>query len=292
MQRRRATYGLLFGAIACGVSAFTLASRAPVAAASSVESTYRAPGAATVTTTSFTDTATGYAFQVRYPSTLGNGGTRHPLVTWGNGSDAVPSQYNGLLDHLASWGFVVVASTSTQTGTGAEILAGARAMVAADADPASPFFGTIDTGNVAAVGHSQGAGGSVRASIAGSDLITTTVPIALPAQIWVSKPADAYDVTQLTAPVFFVGGSLDLLISSALVNVGYYHQVPGAAAVAMLRWADHNTIQGTGGRFLGYITAWLRYQLAGDPVAATAFTGATPEFRTNSAWAWQFAKHL
>lgn len=289
MQRRHL---VVFAAIACGVVAWITVPRPPVSAASTIESAYAAAGASAVVTTPFTDPLTGYAYEVRYPAGLGTDGQRHPVVTWGNGSNAVPAQYDGLLDHLASWGFVVVASLSTQTGTGAEILAGARAIVAADADPASPFHGAIDTAHVAAVGHSQGAGGSVRASIAGPDIITTTVTIALPAQIWVSKPADAYDVSQLTAPVLFLGGSLDLLISSALVNVGYYNQVPGPAAVAMLRWADHNTIQGTGGRFLGYITAWLRYQLAGDPVAATAFTGPTPELPTNSAWAWQFTKHL
>lgn len=224
------------------------------------------------------------------PVDLGANGFAHPIVTWGNGSWAVPGHYTGVLEHLASWGVVVIASTSSQTGTGDEILAGARAMVAADGDPASPYFGKLDTAHIAAVGHSQGAGGSVRATIAGGGLITTVVPIALPAQIWVSTPEHRYDVSRLEQPVFFLGGSLDLLICGPLVVTGYYGAVPGAAAAAVLRGADHNTIQNTGGRFLGYLTAWLMYRLRDDAIAAAAFTGPNPELLSNAAWSWPRVK--
>lgn len=35
---------------------------------------------------------------------------------------------------------------------------------------------------------------------------------------------------------------------------------------------------------LGYATAWLAYQLRGDPIAAAAFTGTRPELVSNSNW--------
>jgi hypothetical protein len=38
------------------------------------------------------------------------------------------------------------------------------------------------------------------------------------------------------------------------------------------------------GRFLGYATAWLEYQLRGNATAAGAFTGAHPELASNTDW--------
>ena len=40
----------------------------------------------------------------------------------------------------------------------------------------------------------------------------------------------------------------------------------------------------TVGRFLGYATAWLEYQLRGNATAAGAFTGAHPELVSNTNW--------
>jgi hypothetical protein len=256
-------------------------------AATAIESTYAATGSWAVTH----EVIQGGAYEVFRPTALGSGGTRHPIVTWGNGSNATPSQYAGLLTHLASWGYVVIASTSTATGTGAEILAGAQLLVAADTTPGSPFEGKLDTAHVAAAGHSQGAGGSVRATQHSGGLITTTIPINLPARLWVS-PGDEYEPSQLTDPVLFLTGGLDLLIAGPLTMNGFYAEVPGAAAKGAVRGAGHNEVQGSGGRFRGYLTAWLRYQLDGDATARAAFVGSPPEMNTNSAWAWQAQKNL
>jgi len=244
-----------------------------------------------VTTEQITDAAGAATHEVFRPADLGADGTRHPIVTWGNGSGATPSSYAALLRHLASWGFVVVVSTSTQTGTGEEILAGVRWLVEQDGDPASAYFGALDTTAVAAVGHSQGAGGSVRAAVHGDGLITTVVPIQLPAQIWVS-PGDEYDVSQLRVPVLFLGGGLDLIISAPWTLRAYYDQVPGPAALGVRAWAGHLAPTGDGDGFRGYLTAWLRYRLAGDAEAAAAFAGPDPELLRNPAWQWQATNHL
>jgi hypothetical protein len=50
-------------------------------------------------------------------------------------------------------------------------------------------------------------------------------------------------------------------------------------------------VQGSGGGFLGYVTAWLRRQLAGDPAAGAAFRGARPELLTDPARRNQAAKN-
>jgi pimeloyl-ACP methyl ester carboxylesterase len=259
-------------------------------AANAIEAAYAVAGPSAVATASGTD-ANGIALQVFYPANLGVGGTRAPVITWGNGSFATPAQYTGLLNQLASWGFVVVASTDQSTGTGSEMLAALDWMEAQDAVAGSPFQGKLDLTREGAIGHSQGAGGTVNATNHSGGRIDTAVTIALPAQLWVS-PGDAFAVASLAVPTFFLGGANDILIAGPTTTTGYYNAKPGAAAKAILKGADHNTIQGTGGGFLGYITAWMRYQLAGDTTARGAFVGSPPELTTNTAWSNAATKSL
>jgi pimeloyl-ACP methyl ester carboxylesterase len=250
----------------------------PARATATIESYYRVAGPWTVATADV-----GTAYKLFYPADLGGGGFRHPIITWGNGTNAVPSQYSGVLNQLASWGFAVVASTDKTTGTGSEMLDAARYLVDRNADPASVFYGKLDVTKVGAVGHSQGAGGSVNTATKSDGLITSVVPISLPAPGLVGS-GDKFFVDQLTCPVLFLSGSNDWLISPHSAVQGYYNAVPGAAAKAMLKGAGHNTIQGSGGGFLGYLTAWLMYTLQGDSTARGAFVGSPPEIDTNTSW--------
>jgi hypothetical protein len=263
----------------------------PAAAANAIETIYKTAGTFAVSTTTVTDATNALTYNLYYPTQLGAGGMRHPIITWGNGTNATPGQYYGLLNHLASWGFVVVAVDDPTTGTGTEMLAAAQYMVQKDSDGASIFYQKLDTTKVGAIGHSQGAGGTVNATNHSNGLIKTAVTIALPNQIWVSA-GDEYYVNQFTVPVLFLGGATDIIIASPSTQTGYYNQVPGAAAVAVLKGAGHNTIQQTGGGFLGYINAWMMYVLRNDTTARGAFVGAPPEFTTNTAWQNQARKNL
>jgi hypothetical protein len=255
-----------------------------------VRDRYAARGRWAVTTRTVRDQS-GSEFVLVHPTDLGGRGVRHPIVTWGNGSFAVPSQYAGLLEHLASWGFVVVASTSSRTAKGVEMLAGARYLVAENDRPTSDLYRTLRTRRVGAVGHSQGAGGAVNATNRSRGLVKTTVPVALPDERLVS-PGDEYDVARLHRPVLFLGGGLDLVIAPPTTIRGFYDRVDGPAAMAVLTGAGHNTIQGTGGDLTPYLTAWLRYQLVRDRVASRAFVGRRPEIDRDPAWQDQREKRL
>lgn len=285
MSRRRALRVAAVGLLSAGLVSRTT----PAVAASAIESHYAVRGPWAVTASDASD-ASG-AYRLHHPVNLGAGGFRHPIVTWGNGSYATPALYPGVLDQLASWGFAVVASTDTTTGTGTEMLAAAHYLVDRDADPASPFHQRLDTTRVGAAGHSQGAGGTVNAANLSAGLVTAAVPIALPAPLWVGA-GDRFQAAELSCPVLFVSGGDDWLISPAAALRGYYDQVPGAAAMAVLKGAGHNDVQGTGGGFLGYLTAWLMYHLQGDAYARGAFAGSAPEFTGNAAWQNQAAKNL
>lgn len=246
-----------------------------------IESTYAATGPWRVETEQVVD-GEGRSYVVHRPAALGAHGFAHPIVTWGNGTLRPEWSYAVLLEHLASWGFVTIASTSVFTGGGDEILAGAQYLVAQDALPGSVYHHRLATRRVAAIGHSQGAYGALNAARHSAGLVRTIVPISLPDPFWVS-PEHAADLSDISQSVFFVSGSGDWL-STPKGILSYFEQIPGTAIVGTRVGALHDEILSPTDGYLGYVTAWLMYQLEDDAVAAKAFNGAHPELLANASW--------
>ncbi len=226
-----------------------------------------------------------------------------PIITWGNGTSATPGMYSTLLTHFASYGFTVIASVLPNTGSGREIDAAAHYLVSQDSQKNSPFFQHLNVHKVAAVGHSQGATGVVRAAVADPALITTVITFSLPAEIYSLPNPDCPTSAACTPkpwllphPIFFIStlGPEDAFIANPAVEKLDFDEVPGHAAMGVIfqsgnKSADHSSIQNTGAggnpqSELGYPTAWLEYQLLGNAVAAKAFTGSHPELEHNTDW--------
>ncbi|MDI9899525.1 alpha/beta hydrolase [Rhodococcus sp. IEGM 1409] len=234
------------------------------------------------------ESVTGY--QLFYPTDIATVEERHPVVTFGNGSYATYEEYEALLQHLASWGFVVVVADSSVTGDGTEILGAAQYVVDQDTNAESIFHQRIDTDNIASVGHSQGAGGAINAATQSANLITATAVLDLPDPWWASRPVDVIDVAQLTGPTFFMTGADDP-VSTADPQAEYFDKTTGPAVRGRLLGVSHNwAADGEG--FRGYLTAWLRFTLSGDQTAAQAFVGDSAEILTDSHWDRQAVKGL
>ncbi|WP_280407091.1 hypothetical protein [Nocardia brasiliensis] len=314
---RRTVRMIAVALLACvtPVAGVAAAEPAPYVPNPGIESTYFQPGPAAVTEQlGFGCCDSGGAkFDVWYPTELG--AQRHPIVLWGNGSDAVPSQYRYLLRHFASWGFVVVATENRNTGSGSDIRKSLEFLLAQGDDPASVFFGKLDRDAVGAVGHSQGASGVLNALRDSAGAIKTAVPLELPAQHWCSTAASCADTRALTTgSVFFVNGTADGIVSPShqalpwqveglQSNRAYYEATPAGVRKAWgtLDGPNHNDVQGqpdcaaastpcTTGVFgyLGYPTAWLLAQLRGDADALAAFRADSGElFTPSSNWRHQ-----
>ncbi len=257
-----------------------------VSGASTIEATYATLGPWAVSTGSATAGAETYS--LFYPTDLGAGGFKHPILTWGNGTGATPSQYADTLDHLASWGFVVIASDSGSVGLGTEMLDGAEYMVAENADPASVFYQKLDPAKVGALGHSQGAGGTLNATVHSNGLIVSALTIELPDPIWWGSPVPS--LASVAAPMFFIRGTSDPIATESAAQ-NWYDEVPAGVKAALIG-AGHNDIQTTNNRLKGYITAWMMYTLQGDPVAQDAFVGSAAEINGNVSWESQAEKNL
>jgi pimeloyl-ACP methyl ester carboxylesterase len=254
-------------------------------------------------TTSMVITVGTGTYDVFRPSSYRRLGFKSPIVTWGNGTDATPGMYTTLLSHFASYGFTVIASTLTNTGSGREIAAGARYLIAADTKAGSVFAQHLDVHKVAAVGHSQGATGAVRVATMDPRLITSVLTFSLPNIKWSFANSDCpvkvdceAQPGRLTQPVFFLstGGPIDAIIASPATEQADFKSVHGRSAQGIIAVsgghpADHSSDQdvdvgGNPAGELGYATAWLEYTLRGDKRAAAAFTGHHPELVSNGDW--------
>jgi len=84
-----------------------------------------------------------------------------PLLTWGNGTVCSPSFYDALIDHVVSYGFIVIGANTSNVGTGVEMLKAVEWALAEDKDASSPIHGRVDGDHIGAFGHSQGGAGTV-----------------------------------------------------------------------------------------------------------------------------------
>lgn len=303
----------------------TTAAAAPAQTGESVSGFYSATGPWAVTVGSGPVPEDGDGSTLVYPTDLGADGYKHPIVIWGNGADTSPLEnYEGLLTHLASWGYVVVAPNQRNVGVTHGVAAGQWA-VAQDSDPQSAFFGKLNTGKVAAVGHSRGTGFAQNIWQESPGLLTTAVAFSAPDRIWwegtiweqalcvlmniCPTPAEP-DWGQIES-MFWIAGTderlcmtmwgvfklcadqfgFPLSFATEEEQKYFFDQVSGEAARAALVDGDHNTTVAASSSW-GYATAWLKYRLEDDQFARQAFAGSSPEINADAAWTWQEQKNL
>ena len=199
-----------------------------------------------------------------YPTPLRDDGTgiKHPVIVWGNGTFLTPMNYEGLLRHFATQGFIVAAANTTNTGSGTEMLAGLDKLATYNATPGHVFFDKVDLTMVATMGHSQGGAGATNA--ARDPRVRTVVGIQ----------GAGGDLSNFDGTVLFLSGTADTLVPSSFVRSAY-DQVAGRlpAAYGDLAGADHFQPIGTGNAYRGHLTAWVRWQLMHDPIAGHQFVG-------------------
>ena len=221
------------------------------------------------------------------PTTLGAGGLRHPVILWGNGTGGSPLDYDGLLRHLASHGFVVVAANTPSAGSGTDMLAGATFLIDENGRPDSRFFQKIDVDDIGASGHSQGGQGAIAA---GADpRVDTVIPIEPgPGPLFFPPtPPPVGSIPRVLGPLFMLAGQDDFVVRPQLLVLPRYNNAGHIPAVyGELAGADHFTPTMDGGGFRGMTTAWFRFWLMDDEQARGEFFGpaATCGICTDGAW--------
>jgi hypothetical protein len=228
--------------------------------------------------TMLSNTGPNSNYTVYLPTELAPNGAKNPIIAWMSGGGTTPSGYT-LLPHLATHGFVVVAS-NTAPGIGAEVMLGQELIMAIDWAFAendrkdSMLYGKLDTTKVASMGYSMGSLATF--TIANDPRLTTTVHIS-------GGNMQADRIMNLRAPAAFICGipgdsscnilSGDCDIAAANCDTDF------AMATTPVFYANFM------GGHLGILTEpnmthirklatmWLRWKLMSDTTLTKAFVG-------------------
>lgn len=223
-------------------------------------------------------------FNVYRPKDLGQGYC-HPIITWGNGTNDQPepnpptcvtSDYCGsyklLVNQLASHGFVVVASLSSQTAKGDPLpqIAGVNWMLEENQKPSSAYYHKLDTSKIGASGHSQG--GAATTMSGADERIIATVPIC----------GSRENITQ-HGPVLLICGGADTIVPCSSVKKAFDTMTNLPVMMAEVAGVDH-------GSWIGSIqnpvmvgtTAWMRVHLMNDTANRGMFYGANCKWCSDS----------
>ncbi len=276
-----------------------------------VEQKYRAAGpwaVSTATTTVPCDRKDNLC-DIWYPTNLGSNpitgagsGFKHPIIAWGNGTGMQPSNYAYYLEHLASWGFIVVATRDGGTSTGGTMLDTVNHIIDSGNASGDIFFGKVDGTNVGATGHSQG--GSSVDKLAADNVapFKAFVPINGPDGdgLWgrLCCQLQNADMGKVSADksILFLVGTGDAGNTEGARKLYTATAEAATKAIGVLVASKHDDIMGSPDcptfsncaigvyGFLGYSTAWFMWKLQGAADVQAAFR-PSGEFRlAHSGW--------
>jgi Chlorophyllase enzyme len=212
------------------------------------------------------------AFTLYFPRG-GRAGETFPILTFGNGTFCSPTFYDEFIGHVVSYGYVVIAPNTSNTGSGAEMLQGVDWVIAQSKQSGSPLFGKVDVEHIGAFGHSQGGAGTCRA---GAD----------PRVDAIATLSGTSSVNEIKCPAFFLttggeaGSSPDMRIMETLgatskpsmygITVGGNHDEYSDKAdegvTAFIGLTSNDGLQSRAA-----VTAWFDWQLKGMPEVGELF---------------------
>jgi dienelactone hydrolase len=164
-----------------------------------------------------------FAALVHYPAlaagegaALDRAGAPYPAVAFGHGFFQEPLRYAGLLEHLASWGLVVI-STESQAGLApdhaqfaADLSATLTYLEGANADGGSWLQDALRIDRFGASGHSMGGGASILATAADRRIRALANLAAAE-----TRPSALAAMAQVSVPVQLIVGSEDGIVAPA-----------------------------------------------------------------------------
>lgn len=228
-------------------------------------------------------------FNVYRPSNLADSGYCHPILIWANGYQDNPEQnppdcivdqqsrwcgqYGPMVKHLASHGFVVVASLSTATAEGNPLptIAGLDWITAQAEDSTSPYYHRLDTAKIGALGHSYGG-------------MSTCMSASEPRYKALATICGNRTLSGVHTPMLFFCGGKDDRVDCPGVKTIFQSVTNHPAFFINEVDADHGSwvYKGTGGVSLSSMAAWFRVHLMDDTANRKYFYGAGCTFCTDS----------
>ena len=221
-------------------------------------------------------------FNVYHPTNMADSGYCHPILIWANGYRDNPEQnppdcvvnsssnqwcgqYLPMLQHLASHGFVVVASLSTATAEGDPLptIAGLDWILEQAEDSTSIYYHHLDTANIGQLGHSYGA-------------MSTCMSASEPRYKALMPICGTRTLSGVHTPMLFFCGGKDTTVACSGVNDTFKTVTTQPAFFLEEKNSDHGSwvYQGAGGVSLSAAAAWFRIHLMNDTANRKFFYGS------------------
>ena len=224
--------------------------------------------------------------QVYYPADLKTSQKKWPLVLMANGTGIRASKYKTIFRHLASWGFIVVGNEDEWTWDGKSVSKSLDMMLKANTDPSNLFYQKVDTANVGLTGHSQGGMCVYTAAslFENSPLYKALCTQSGTATMLVDSLGADF-LKDIKAPMLLMGGCGDFdakalckldELQKSYEGIGSEQRIMGR-----IKGTDHGDMLPRGD---AYMTAWMRYWLFDDTLAARCFVGKDAEIHGNKGW--------
>ena len=224
-------------------------------------------------------------YTIYYPSELESSNKKYPMVLLVNGTGGKATKYEPLLQHLASWGFIVVGNQDKGTGTGKTTITTLNYMLGENNNKDSIFYNKIDIDNIGITGHSQGGAATMNAimNFEESKYFKTAVPLSPVSEKTTAQATDYnYDSSKVNIPIFILAGtSGEFEIETVIPFEEFtkmYDKINSPKAQARRTNMTHDDMLYSAE---GYVTAWFMWQLQNNEEASKVFVGDNPELLTN-----------
>mgnify|MGYP001685655035 FL=1 len=243
-----------------------------------VEKTYLAMGKYGVTYVEIPALSSFEKYEIYYPEELTTTDKKYPVVIFCNGTGVKASSYKPLLQHLASWGFIVIGTEEEYSWNGFSAEMSARLIKKLQenktyGDKDNPFYNKIDLNSVGITGHSQGGVGVFNAITENKNAGIYKCAVALSStnQVLANGLEWEYDATKITIPTLLLSstgsGDENLVINKEGLE-SIYNDINATKVMARRMNADHGDMLYVSD---GYVTAWFMYYLQNDKNAEKLF---------------------
>lgn len=234
------------------------------------------------------------SYKIWYPTDIETSNKKYPVVIFSNGTGVKVSKYSTLLEHLASWGFIVMGTEEEYSWNGLSSEMCLKLLIKLNNTKNiptldnNPFYEKVDLDNIGISGHSQGGVGTINAvtNMEHGNMYKAIYSASMVNKDLASALEWDYTSRKITIPTLLVAGTGDLdakTILSLEQMISIYNDIPETAIKLMSRRknVDHGDMLYYGD---GYMTAWFMWLLKGDEEASRAFIGDDAEILNNKNW--------
>ena len=264
-----------------------------VSTGAELEANYMAMGPHAVRYKEYSALMSFEKYEIYYPSDLEEMEEPLPAVLFVNGTGVKGSKYQALQKHMASWGFITVATEEEHAWNGFSAEMSVRMLEKLNElegeyfGEMNPFYGRIDLANIGITGHSQGGYGVVNAitdqrhrESYRAAVILSSAPLTANNDFqWEADPSLIRTPTMLLSSM----GAFDAAVASLESLQSVYDSIASDVPKVLARrtQGDHGEMLYCGD---GYVTAWFMYWLKGNDEAGKVFFGEEAEILSNENW--------